>query len=174
MTDQQPIKTKLTRIVQAFDARPSLAKSTDITSLRMGHGLACTATQADWSQTIDMPTTIGGTNTGPTPGFFGRACVISCIAIGIKLAAAMDDIEITGIEIEMETDWDDRGLMGFAGVDAGCQATRIEIEIISPHSQDVIEALVAKALERDPWYLSYIRALKVSTAIRVRDGVGRG
>ncbi len=173
MTDQPTLKTKLSRIVQAFEAKPALARSTDVTSLRMGDGLACIATQDDWSHTIDMPTTIGGTATGPTPGFFGRASVISCMAIGIKLAAARDDIEIAGIKIDMETDWDDRGLMGFEGIDAGCQATRIEIEIISPHPQDVIEALVAKALDRDPWYLSYIRALEVSTAIRVHDGTGR-
>ena len=173
MTDQPALKTKLTRIVQAFEAKPALARSTDVTSLRMADGLACTAMQGEWSQTIDVPTTIGGTATGPTPGFFGRASVIGCMAIGIKLAAAMDDIEITGIEIDMATDWDDRGLMGFDGVDAGCQATRIEIEITSPHPRDVIEALVTKALDRDPWYLSYIRALEVSTVIRVHDSSGR-
>lgn len=44
---------------------------------------------------VDMPSEMGGENSQPTPGVFGRAALGSCLAIGYKLHASKMGMPIT-------------------------------------------------------------------------------
>ncbi len=71
-------------------------------------GLKCIARQGEHSVVIDMGEIMGGEGAGPTPGFFGRIGLISCIAIGIKMTEARADISFDKICVDVEMVCDNR------------------------------------------------------------------
>jgi uncharacterized OsmC-like protein len=61
----------------------------------------------------DMPTTVGGDGSAPTPGWFMQAALATCNATGIAMKAAQEGIELTTLEVSIDTESDTRGIFGF-------------------------------------------------------------
>jgi uncharacterized OsmC-like protein len=61
----------------------------------------------------DMPPTVGGEGSAPTPGWFMQAALATCNATGIAMKAAQEGIELTTLEVAIETESDTRGIFGF-------------------------------------------------------------
>lgn len=136
------------------------------------NGLLCEYDQEGRRVAMDMPVAIGGGDQNPSPGFFGRAAICGCIAIGIRMAAARADLGLGEIRVDIEQVWDNRGLLGIAGVGAGPRETRVAIGIECDIPSDQIEALVAKALAHDPWLLAFRDAQSINTSLRIlREGL---
>ena len=60
----------------------------------------------------DMPATVGGEGTAPTPGWYMQAALATCNATGIAMKAAREGIELTTLEVSIETESDTRGIFG--------------------------------------------------------------
>ena len=67
----------------------------------------------------DMPTTVGGGGSAPTPGWFMQAALATCNATTIAMRAAREGIELTTLEVSIDTESDTRGIFG---VDESIQA----------------------------------------------------
>jgi uncharacterized OsmC-like protein len=80
--------------------------------------------------TTDMPGTIGGDGTAPTPGWYLRAALASCDATAITMRAAQLDIALTELKVTVNSSSDDRGLLGL-GDDAlpGPLEIRVDVRI---------------------------------------------
>ena len=61
----------------------------------------------------DMPPTVGGEGSAPTPGWFMQAALATCNATGIAMKAAQEDIELSALEVSIDTESDARGIFGF-------------------------------------------------------------
>lgn len=61
----------------------------------------------------DMPGTVGGKASAPTPGWFMQAALATCNATGILMKAAREGIELTTLEVSIDTEPDTRGILGF-------------------------------------------------------------
>ena len=61
----------------------------------------------------DMPPTVGGEGSAPTPGWYMQAALATCNATTIAMKAAREDIELTTLEVSIETESDIRGIFGF-------------------------------------------------------------
>lgn len=94
MDTQSGIKLKFERNLKATILKPSLGMGTSVSTTKITNGLACQVTEGEWSVNVDMPSEMGGNNSEPTPGVFGRAALGSCLAIGYKLHASKMDIPI--------------------------------------------------------------------------------
>ena len=92
MNDASEIAAAQARVVELFRAEPHKSFSTKKVSGRLADGLRCTATMDSYTAVMDMDPVIGGGGTGPSPGFYIRAGLAGCVAIGIKLAAAREPI----------------------------------------------------------------------------------
>lgn len=64
------------------------------------------------SATTDMPKGIGGDASAPSPGWLMRAGIASCTATMIALRAADHGITLDRLEVVVESDSDDRGMIG--------------------------------------------------------------
>ncbi len=96
---------------QARDAGPS------VTAI-MEEGLRCRVEASDGSIFVtDMPTGIGGGDSAPSPGRLFRAALVSCDATLVTLRAAQIGITLTSLEVTVEGDPDDVGVLGFLGID---------------------------------------------------------
>lgn len=161
MDRNQLAKEGQRRAIAVFEKRPDRAKVTNQGLATVVDGLACVFTDDSHTINIDMPEAIGGSGAAPSPGYFGRAAMCSCIAIGIKMAAVRDDLVFSTIRVSIDQDFDNRGVLGMPGAAAVPSDTRVSIEIASSETLEKIEKLVEKALATDPWYLAFKEAQPV-------------
>lgn len=155
------------RAISAYTRRPDRALATLHGIAKLDHGLGCVYEQDGHRISIDMPVAIGGGDQAPSPGYFGRAAICGCLAIGIKMTAAREDLRIDWIQVGIEQEWDNRGLLAMDGANPVPLATRISIGIASPEQKEKVENMVSRALATDPWFLVFRDAQLVSTAVSI-------
>lgn len=159
------------RAISIYAQRPDRAQVINRGSAEVREGLSCRYEQDGHSLTLDMPDTIGGSAEGPTPGYFGRAAICGCLAIGIKMTAARENLNLNAVRVGIEQDWDNRGVLSMPGASPVPNDTRITIEIRSSEPEEKIGEMVSRALENDPWFLAYRDAQPVSTAVSITEEV---
>jgi uncharacterized OsmC-like protein len=141
MSDQ-PIKTKLERNMKAIERRPAVGQGTAVTTVRLDEGLAFDIEEGTWKLRSDMSEKHGGTNTGPNPGVFGRAALGSCLATSYALWAAKFGVTFTRLEIEVQADYDARGMYGLDDVPPGYTEIRYIVTVESESAdEDVMRVL---------------------------------
>ena len=132
MNIQKEIKNKFERNTKALALRPSLVRGTGISITRVVNGLRFEIKEGDWKFKSDMPEQLGGTGKSPSPGALGRAALGSCLATGYMMWASKLDIPIDDLEIKIEADYDDGGLLASSNSFPGCSEVRYAGKIQSP------------------------------------------
>jgi uncharacterized OsmC-like protein len=80
--------------------------------------------------TTDMVPSVGGTATAPSPGWLLRAAEASCVATLITMRAAMLGVTLDTLEVTVDSESDDRGLLGIADdVPAGPLSGRVAVRL---------------------------------------------
>ena len=153
------------RAIAVFEKRPNRAQVVNTGTAVVKDGLVCAFSDGNHAIDIDMPEAIGGTATAPSPGYFGRAAICSCIAIGIKMTAARENLALNSVSVSIEQDFDNRGVLGMPETSAVPSDTRIAIAISSSAPAQKVEDLVDRALRIDPWYLSFQHAQPVQMTL---------
>ena len=136
---------------------------------RVESGLVVTVTgPGGESLTTDMPAGIGGTAIAPSPGWFLRAAAASCVASLIAIRAAATGIKIGSVEVEVDSESDDRGILGLdEAIPAGALSTKVMVSIDAPDVERVdLEALAAWAVAHCP--VTDTIAREVPLALEVR------
>lgn len=131
----------------ALAANPETARTkTNALTARLVHGLRCEVTGPNAEAICtDMPNTLGGNATAPSPGWYLRAAVASCTATVIAMRAAQLGITLTTLEVSVESQADQRGLLGLddrvsAGASTLCTHVRIGADGVTA---DRLRTLVA-------------------------------
>jgi len=153
MKDADKIKTALGRTKKALTLKPSLGKDTHISKVRITAGLTCEVHEGSWNFKADMPEAVGGNNSAPTPGVYGRAALGCCLAIGYIMKAAELDIPVDNLEVEIQADFDDGALLGTAdkSVSPGYSEIRYSINIESEAPEERIIQMLNEADTHSPY-----------------------
>src|SRR2546428_8035130 len=78
----------------------------------------------------DMPKSVGGTDQSPSPGWVLRAAQASCLATLIAMRAAQQGLEPGRIEVVVDSESDDRGILGIDdSVPAGPMSSRARVRV---------------------------------------------
>jgi uncharacterized OsmC-like protein len=81
----------------------------------------------------DMPRPMGGAASAASPGWLLRAAVASCTATAIAMRSAMQGIDLTLLEVTVDSSSDHRGLLGMDdNVPAGLDTVRVRVRIAAP------------------------------------------
>jgi uncharacterized OsmC-like protein len=73
---------------------------------------------------------VGGTGTAPSPGWLLRAAEASCVATLIAMRAAVLGISLDDLEVSVDSESDDRGLLGIDdSVPAGPLSGRVQVRL---------------------------------------------
>ena len=135
-------------------AHPDEARYRDSAArARLTHGLVVDVTgPTGESLRTDMPTGIGGSATAPSPGWYLRAAEASCIAALVAIRAAAVGIELRSVDVEVDSESDDRGILGLDdAVHAGALSVKAIVTIDAPAAdRGTVEALAAWALDHCP------------------------
>ena len=111
---------------------PAEARSTDSAAIAtLVAGLVVRVDgPSDTSISTDMVTSVGGTATAPSPGWLLRAAEASCVATLIAMRAAMLGITLDTLEVTVDSESDDRGILGIdEAVPAGPLRGRVAVRL---------------------------------------------
>ena len=159
------IRAAQERVIAVYRKKPQTAFSTTHASAHVEDGLTCTFRQGDHQAVMDLSKVLGGDEKGPTPGFFIRAGLAGCVAIGIKLAAAREAIAIDSMDVDIEMDFDDSAMFGVGSNSAAPLETRFIIRLKSSASWEDAAAMVDRALAADPFFIALRDAQKVTARL---------
>jgi uncharacterized OsmC-like protein len=116
---------------------PAEARSTDRPATAViEHGLRCRVDGPEGVLAVtDMPASVGGEDSAPTPGWLARAAQASCDATVIAMRAAELGIGVQRLEVTVDSESDDRGLLGLdEATPAGPLSSRIRVRIAAGES----------------------------------------
>ena len=102
----------------------------------------------------DMPRGIGGEAAVPSPGWLFRAAAAACVAslIGIRAATLGMELEPGAVEVTVDSESDDRGILGLDdGIPAGALSMKVVVTFDGPPTgHEARTALARWALDHCP------------------------
>lgn len=122
------------------------------------------------SLATDMPPSVGGGGTGPSPGWVFRAALASCEATLIAMRAAVQGVELAVLEVTVDSESDDRGILGIdEAVPAGPLSIRVRVRIEAPDaSAHRLRGIAEWGLRHCPVEDAARRAVLVNAEIETR------
>lgn len=155
------IKEAIATATDYLQRNPADARSTDsVATASLVDGLVVRVIGPDGATlTTDMVPSVGGTSTAPSPGWLLRAAEASCVVTLIAMRAAMLGITLQVLEVSVDSESDDRGLLGIdelvpAGPLSGRVAVRLTADGVDQATLEeiarwgVAHCPVCEALER--------------------------
>jgi len=108
------IQQSIEGVIKYLSEHPDECRYTDKTATAVvEEGLRCRAEGASGATLIsDMPKAIGGGGAAPSPGWLFRAALANCDATLIAMRAAQTGVTLTTLEVTVDSESDDRGLLG--------------------------------------------------------------
>ena len=119
----------------------------------LAEGLKCRVTGPSGESLVtDMNKAMGGAASAPNPGWYFRASIAACCSTAIAMNAARRGINLTTLEVTVEADGDNRGILGMDdAVSAGHAALRTNVKIAADNaSPEQLQELVRYAEARSP------------------------
>lgn len=162
MSSAQRIRDAFDRMQHVFAKRPAVARATATMRACIIDGLRCEAREGDWLFALDLPVDAGGTNAGATPGVHGRAALASCLAMSYSIEFARAGIEARSVEVEVQVDYDNRGLVGMDNIKPGYLSVRHTLYLDTDASLDVVQPALEKAQRNSPYLDVFAQAQPVS------------
>lgn len=133
---------------------PDEAAYTDSAAVAtLNDGLRITVTAPDGrTVTTDMPKGVGGTDGAPSPGWLFRAALAACDATLIAMRGAMLGVELTEVEVTIDSESNDLGILGIdESVPAGPLLVRTRVKIAAKDADDQeVRKLVEWAIAHCP------------------------
>jgi uncharacterized OsmC-like protein len=148
------IADALESLSTAIEANPDKARAryAPATATIVG-GLKCRVNGPSGEQIeTDMPAAMGGGGSGPNPGWFFRASLAACCSTVIAAQAARLGINLTDLEVTVEGEGDNRGILGLDDrISAGHSALRTNVRIGAHNATpEQLQDLVKWAEEHSP------------------------
>lgn len=131
----QEIRSAIEAAISYLTEHPDEARYTDSPAVAtVEEGLRCRVTgPSDWAVVTDMPPSVGGGGSAPSAGWLFRAALASCIATLIAMRSAQEGVELSGLEVTVDSESDDRGILGMDDdVPAGPLSVRVGIHMGAP------------------------------------------
>jgi uncharacterized OsmC-like protein len=161
------LQTAFDRSSTALTLRPSLGRGTGVSRTRIHKGLTCQIEDGPWKLTADMPTSVGGDGSAPTPGVYGRAALGSCLAIGYMLWAAKLGVPITSIEVQIEADYDDGALFGVSDSPPGYLEVRYTVTVETSAPDADVQRVLDEGDAHSPYLDVFRRAQTCRREVRL-------
>jgi uncharacterized OsmC-like protein len=163
------IKESIENAVNYLTEHPDEARYTDsFARASLDDALRVEVTGPDGLRiATDMMPGVGGRGEHPSPGWLFRAALASCVATTIGMEAAREDVTLRSLEVEVDSESDDRGILGMDGsVPAGPLSTRITVRAAADGvDQQRLRQIVDRGAARCPVCDATKRAVDVSLEI---------
>jgi|SRR5688572_776480 uncharacterized OsmC-like protein len=167
--DPEHIRSSIAAVADYLNKNPSAAICKDSMAVAvLEEGLRCRVRGPGGALiTTDMPTAIGGDGSAPGPGWLLRAALATCDATMIAMRAAVEGVPLTELEVKVDSDSDDRGLVGADdAIPAGPLKVRVHVRVTSPAPAEKLKEIIEWAEKRSPVGDALHRAIPISLEIQ--------
>lgn len=165
------IRAAIAAATEYLTANPEQARSTDSRATATIIDGLVSQVSGPSGETIrtDMVRSVGGSASAPSPGWLLRAAEASCVATLIAMRAAMLDIKLDVLEVEVDSESDDRGLLAIDdSVPAGPLSGRVAIRIAAAGVEPaMLEQIAHWGVEHCPVCDAVERAVPVRTEVEI-------
>lgn len=176
--DMNLIALAMQRAVDVFTRRPQQGLHDDATAHAAWRGGTRVTTSHDGGTRVDtdMPRELGGSGERVSPGWLFRAGIAACAATAIAMVAASEGVELDGLDVNVGSRSDARGLLGMrdqAGepVPPGALGFSIEVRIRASTADEArLRALVEEGLRRSPMQDALLRHPPVAVQVHIDPG----
>jgi uncharacterized OsmC-like protein len=144
------------------------------TNLRLEDGVKCVSHNEGWRFELDEPTAVGGEGTAPSPGVYALSALAGCVAMSVKMQAVLAGISVDGVNVEVEADYDDRGMFAIDGVAPGFKEFRVKIDLDTSAPEAKVREITAQALGISGWFHVFSHAQRVTTEVSVHSQTAEG
>ena len=148
------IAAALETVSAAIQANPEKARAKYApATATLTNGLKCSVTgPSGESIETDMGKAMGGEASAPNPGWYFRASIAACCSTAIAMNAARRGIHLTALEVTVEADGDNRGILGMdENVSAAHATLRTNVKIAADNAtREQLEDLVRFAEAHSP------------------------
>lgn len=165
-----PVREAIERTSAAIADNPAKARAKNAPAIaRLVQALQCEVTGPHGERLVtDMPPAMGGGASGPNPGWLLRCALASCTATVIAMRAARLGIALTTLEVRVESESDNRGILGLdEKISAGLGAMRSRVTIAGDAAADSLRELVRWGEAHSPVGCTVRDALSCSLEIDV-------
>ena len=171
MSTQEHIRNSLQGVIDYYIQHPEEMIWQDKEAVAViEEGLRVRATGPDGQTLVcDMPKMMGGEGTSPSPGWMARAALANCEAVMVALRAAQLGVELTTLEVRIDSLSDDRGLLGMDdSVPAGPLNMKISVRISAEGvSKEKLHEIVDWAEKHSPVGEPLTRVVPVEYALEI-------
>jgi uncharacterized OsmC-like protein len=147
------VREAIDRTSAAIAADPAKAKAKNApATARLAEGLKFEVTGPHGERILtDMPPAMGGAASGPAPGWLLRSALASCTATVIAMRAAKLGVTLETLAVTVESESDNRGLLGLDdSISAGLGTVRVLVKISGNAEADTLREIVAWADAHSP------------------------
>ena len=166
------VRKSIEEAIEYLDQHPNEAHYTDTAATAsIEETLRCHAVAPDGTAVkSDMPPSVGGGGAAPSPGWLMRAALANCDATLIAMRAAQMGIQLTELEVIVDSESDDRGLLGMDdSVPAGPLSIRTRIRIGADEaSEEDLQEIVEWAEKHSPVADAIRRAIPMGTEVEFK------
>jgi uncharacterized OsmC-like protein len=163
------IATAIDRLESALSRRADFGQSTNHSVTTLREGLCCSTEEGSWNIDSDLPQSLGGTGSAPSPGVLVRAALGSCLAMMYQLRAAKHGVELTSIRVVVEADSEIAGmLLCDTASPAGYTAIRYHVDIETPAPNADVLRVIDEADQLSPLLDVFTRANTVQRTTSIR------
>jgi len=167
MSDTKKLITAHERVKKLLTIKPEKGQYTTTTKVRVRDGTTCDIEHKHWTFKADVGKEEGGNDAGPGPSVLQRGALGSCLAIGYAKYAAVLDVPINGIEVDVEADVDARGTYGLDGVEPGYKGLRYKVFIDSPAPEEKIMEVIEEADKHSPLLADFVNPVEVERDVHL-------
>ena len=171
MSNQKKIRESMQGVIEYYSQNPDDALSQDKEAVAIvEEGLRVRATGPDGQSLVcDMPKGLGGGASAPSPGWMMRAALANCEAVMIALRAAQVGVDLTTLEVRVDSISDDRGMLGMDdSKPAGPLNMKISIRLGTQGvSADKLHEIVAWAEKHSPVGEPLTRVMPTEYAVEI-------
>ena len=166
------------RVESILQRRPEAGLHTDAPAVARWEGGARVVSRHPNGASVatDLPSELGGMGDEVTPGWLWRAALSSCLATRIVMAAAVEGIDLSSVEVLASSRSDLRGLLGGmkavsgAALSAAPSDVQLHVRIGAPAvSHERLQALVAHSQACSPVPIAASQALPIEVRVEVLE-----
>lgn len=165
------IRQSIEKAAEYLKQNPEEARYTDsLATAVIEEDLRCRIEDPDGREIVsDMPTSVGGADSAPSPGWLLRAAEASCVATLVAMRAAQVGLELDEIQVLVDSESNDYGILGLdESVPVGPIKTSVRVRITGIEGQEGrIREVVEWAVEHCPVTDAVRRSVPLETEIEV-------
>ena len=169
MSDSKTLKESHERVKKLLTIKPEKGQYTTTTKVRVLNGTTCEVEHKHWKFKADIGKEEGGKDAGPGPGVLQRGALGSCLAIGYAKWAAVLDVLIDGIEVDVEAEVDARGAYGMDGIEPGYKGLKYKVYIESQASEEEIMKVIEEADKCSPILADFRKPIRIERNINIAE-----